>query len=305
LSVAVVGAPGLLHCRSGPFLREALLSQSDVPASAQRLGLSPLGFLDLPPPDLIAVAAQAGFAAVGLRTAPAVPGGVAYALEDDPALLQATLDAAARWGLKIRTIEMISLSRETTAAALRPVFEAGARVGATRVLCTGNDPDMTVVTDAFAVACQTAAAFGMGVDLEFMRFRSVQTLEQACEVVRGAGAANGAIVLDCLHLVRSGGTAEQVAALPPGRIGNLQLCDAPAASPPAEGLATEAREDRLPPGEGDLPLAAIVAAAARVDAIDAEVPLGASHAGLDALAKARVIHDATVRFLASLRRPGA
>ena len=276
------------------------MSLSDVSARGPSFGLSPLGFLDLPPPDLIRVAAQAGFAAVGLRTAPAVPGGAAYALEDDPALLRATADAAAAWGLRIRTIEMISLSRETTAAALRPVFEAGARIGATRVLCTGNDTDLAAVSEAFAVACGAAAEFGLGVDLEFMRFRSVQTLEQAVEAVRRAGMPNGAIVLDCLHLIRSGGTAAQVAALPRGAIGNLQVCDAPAASPPPEGLATEARENRLPPGEGDLPLADILRAAGPVDAVDAEVPLGAAFSHLDALGKARVVHAATARVLGGL-----
>lgn len=280
------------------------MSASVAPAPTPILGLSPLGFLDVPPPQLIAFAAQAGFGAVGLRTAPAMPGGTAYALDDDPALMAATREAAARWSIRVRTIEMISLSRETTAAALRPVLEAGARVGATRVLCTGNDPDMAVVSDAFATLCATAAEFGMGADLEFMRFRSVQTLGQACAVVERAGASNAAIVLDCLHLIRSGGTVDDVAALPAGRIGNLQLCDAPALSPPAEGLATEARENRLPPGEGDLPLRDLIRAAGAVDAVDAEVPLGAAYAGLDTLARVRLIHDATTRILSAARRAG-
>lgn len=282
----------------------ACLSLSVASAPAPALGLSPLGFLDVPPPDLIEIAARAGFGAVGLRTAPAVHGGIAYALEDDPTLLSATLEAMGRWSVRVRTIEMISLSRETTAAALRAVLEAGARIGATRVLCTGNDPDMTVVSDAFATLCAAAAEFGMGADLEFMRFRSVQTLWQACDVVDRAGADNGAIVLDCLHLIRSGGTADEVAALPAGRIGNLQVCDAPVASPPAEGLATEARENRLPPGEGGLPLEDLIRAAGPVEAVDAEVPLGVAYAGLDALARARLIHDATARVLAAAHRPG-
>ena len=263
------------------------------------LGLSPLGFLGLIPPDLIAVAAQAGFAAVGLRTAAAVPGGQAYPLQDDAALLRATRDAMAATGVLVRTVEMVSLSRETTADALRPMLEVAAHLGASRVLCTGNDPDLRVVTEAFAILCATAAEFGMAADLEFMRFRSVQTLEQACEVVDRAGAPNGAIVLDCLHLIRSGGTPAKVAVLPAGRIGNLQLCDAPAL-PPADGdLANEARENRLAPGDGELPLQAILEAAGPVAAIDAEVPLGGRHAGLPAAVKAARIHAATVRVLAA------
>ena len=44
------------------------------------LTLSPLGFLELDPPTLLAVAAEAGFASVTLRLAPAVSGGVHYPL---------------------------------------------------------------------------------------------------------------------------------------------------------------------------------------------------------------------------------
>lgn len=269
-----------------------------------RLGLSPLGFLDLAPPDLIALAAQAGFGAVGLRTAAAVPGGQAYPLQGDAPLLTATRDAIMATGILVRTVEMVSLSRETSADDLRPMLEAAARLGASRVLCTGNDTDLRVVTEAFAILCTTAAEFGMAADLEFMRFRSVQTLEQACEVVERAGAPNGAIVLDCLHLIRSGGTAAKVAALPAGRIGNLQLCDAPALPPSDGDLAHEARENRLAPGDGDLPLQVILDAAGPVAAIDAEVPLGGRHGGLSASSKAALIHASTVRLLEARERAG-
>lgn len=242
---------------------------------------------------------------MGLRTAAAVPGGQAYPLHDDPPLLRATLDAMAATGLRVRTVEMVSLSRDTSAGELRPMLEAAARLGATRVLCTGNDTDSGVVTEAFAILCATAAEFGMSADLEFMRFRSVQTLEQACAVVEGSGAPNGTLVLDCLHLIRSGGTPAKVRALPAGRIGNLQLCDAPA-SPPSDGdLANEARQNRLPPGEGELPLRSILEAAGPVAAIDAEVPLGGRHGALSVDAKAALIHAATVRLLATAPSGGA
>jgi sugar phosphate isomerase/epimerase len=62
------------------------------------------------------------------------------------------------------------------------------------------------------------------------------------------------VLVDALHLARSGGTPEAVAALPPGRIAYMQLCDGPAQSPPLESLAHESRNERRWPGEGEFPL---------------------------------------------------
>ena len=48
---------------------------SDVP-----LSLAHLSELDVPPLELVELAARAGFASIGLRTSPASPGGVVYPL---------------------------------------------------------------------------------------------------------------------------------------------------------------------------------------------------------------------------------
>ena len=50
----------------------------------QLFSLAHPSLLALPPPELIAVAAGAGYGAVGLRLLPSVPGRVAWPLMDDP-----------------------------------------------------------------------------------------------------------------------------------------------------------------------------------------------------------------------------
>jgi sugar phosphate isomerase/epimerase len=268
------------------------------------IGLAPLGFLELAPPAFLAIAAQAGFSSLGLRTRPAVPGGVAYPMDRDAALLRETRAAIADTGVRVTSIEQVSLYADTTVDTLRPMLEAGAAIGATRVLCSGDDEDLAVVTARFAQLCEAAAEFGLTVDLEFMPFRALKTLQQARDVILRSGAANAAIAVDALHLMRSGGSPADLAAVDPRLIGCLQLCDAPAAPPPPGELAAEAREGRLAPGEGGLPLRAILDAIGPGRAIDAEAPLGRSMPDASPLQRARHIHQATARLLLAAAYPG-
>jgi sugar phosphate isomerase/epimerase len=265
------------------------------------IGLAPLGFLELAPPDFIAIAAEAGFASVGLRTRAAVLGGAEYPLASDPVLMRRTQQVIADTGLQVSSIEQIGLFRDTAVDALRPMLEAGARIGATRVLCSGDDEDHAVVADRFAQLCAAAAEFGLTVDLEFMPFRAVRTLEQARDVIVRSRAENGAIAIDALHLIRSGGSPASLAGLDPKLVGCIQLCDAPAAAPPAGELALEARERRLLPGDGELPLERILQAVGAGRSVDAEVPLGHARPDLTLLERAQLIHAATARLLTADR----
>jgi sugar phosphate isomerase/epimerase len=61
------------------------------------------------------------------------------------------------------------------------------------------------------------------------------------------------VIVDLLHHVRIGaGAAELHDLVASGRLGWVQLCDAPLA--PLSDLVHEARNERRPPGEGELPL---------------------------------------------------
>lgn len=260
------------------------------------IGLCPLGFLEMPPPALIELAARAGFSSVGLRNRAAVPEGAEHPIQTDKVLMRDTKRAVAATGLRVASVEQIGLFRDTDIASLRPMLEAGAEVGARRVLCSGDDTDLNVVAERFAQLCALAGEYDMAVDLEFMMFRPVQTLRAACEVVTRAGARNGAIAIDVLHLVRSGGSAADLAALERPLIGCVQLSDAPRAAP--HDLAFEARERRLAPGDGELPLNAMIDAIGRDRGFDAEAPMAWATPGLTQLERARLIYEATARIIA-------
>jgi sugar phosphate isomerase/epimerase len=178
------------------------------------------------------------------------------------------------------------------------MFEAAAELGAQRVNVSGDDPEFSRLAAHFAEICELAGTFGLGIDLEFMRWRHVGSLPQAAEIVRLAGAQNGGILLDALHLFRSGGSLADVRALEPGLIRSAQLCDAPAAAPAPEEIIEEARNHRLPPGEGELPLGELVRSLQPGVALAVEVPMPPS-AGLTPQAHVQRIRKAAEELLGS------
>jgi sugar phosphate isomerase/epimerase len=131
----------------------------------------------------------------------------------------------------------------------------------------GNDPDRSRLTDQFAALCALCAEHGLGVGIEFMMSTQVRTLGDALALIERSGAGNAAVTVDALHLARSGGSPRDVAALAAAQISYVQLCDGPA-QPPDQGYAREAAAERLLPGDGELPVRALV------DAVGPDVMLG-------------------------------
>jgi sugar phosphate isomerase/epimerase len=105
------------------------------------------------------------------------------------------------------------------------------------------------------------------------------------------------VLVDPLHLARSGGTVDDVRRLPAGLLPYLQFCDAASAgpAPDLEAAGAEARRTRLPPGDGALPLAGLLAAVPPSAALSLEVPDGWHHA--DPVGRARRVRQAVDRLL--------
>jgi hypothetical protein len=95
------------------------------------------------------------------------------------------------------------------------------------------------------------------------------------------------VLLDALHIQRGGSTLDDVRALEPSLVPCLQICDGPLATPAslelpahlplgmtADGsvLQVEARALRQVPGEGEFPLAELLAAVPSGTPISVEVP---------------------------------
>lgn len=261
------------------------------------LSLSHLSVLPVGLPHLIDLAADACFAAVGVRLCSPVAGGPEWPLKVGSPELRETLARMKDRGVSAFDIEALALAEDTDIQKYVPAFESAAALGARRACVNIDDPERSRTIDRFGRLCDLAAPFGVALDIEFMIWRPVARLEDAVAIAQAAGRSNGQILVDALHLDRSGGTPAAVAALDPALIGSVQLCDAPKERPAASGIIDEARGGRLAPGEGDLPLDALLSALPRSIPLAVEVPLARSMPDATPLERARHLRVATEKFL--------
>jgi sugar phosphate isomerase/epimerase len=265
------------------------------------LALAQLTALPLSPPQLIAVALRTGYQFVGLRMTEVVPGGAHWPLFSDKPLMRDTLAAIADTGVGVLDVELLRLTPAADIAAFEPIVAAGAEVGARHLLAQGADADRSRLIDAYGRLCDLAAPYGLTVDIEFPSWVEVGSLAAAADLVRGAGRANGGVLIDTLHLHRSGGVASDIAALPPEWFRYVQLCDAPTAIPDTlEGVLYAAREARAAPGEGELDLLGILRALPRGIPLSLEAPNAAAVARVGFEQHALQVRQATDRLLAAL-----
>ena len=261
------------------------------------LGLAPLGFLELKPPDLITAAAAAGFSSVGIRARAVTPGGIEYPLLPGSPMERETRSRLASTGLSIFQLEIVSLKRDLDVSACRPLFETAASLGASRLVVSGDDSDFQVMVERLAQLCELAYEYRVLIDVEFMPYRPLNSLLSALRLVESAGQQNAFVMLDALHLQRSGGKVTEVQAAPEGAIGVFQICDAPLAPPASNLLIQEAREGRRLPGEGELPLAQLLSVIAPNVHLAAEVPLGLEHSHISAIDRLKAISASTRRLI--------
>jgi sugar phosphate isomerase/epimerase len=259
--------------------------------------LSHLSVLPIGPPDLIDLAADAGFRSVGIRLCSPMAGGSEWPLKLGSPELRETLARMNDRGVRVFDIEVLAFAADTDVDKFVPALESGAALGARRACVNIDDPDRSRTIERFGRLCDLALPFGIELDIEFMIWRPVARLEDALAVVQAASRPNGKILIDALHLDRSGGTPAAVAALDAAWIGSVQLCDAPKQRPEPSGIIDEARTGRLAPGEGALPLTALLEALPQSVPLAVEVPLARSMPHATPLERARHIRVATEAFL--------
>ena len=217
-------------------------------------GLEHLTLLDVPPPDLVTVAAAAGFSAVGLRVSPATDDERPWPMSSCSPMLAETALRCADLGITVLDVEAIRLGAGSV--AVTPVLETAAALGARFVNAICEDAALSRLADEFAGLVQAARPYGIRPVVEFMAYRSLRTLDDATAMAAGSGG--GGILIDALHVQRCGVSLGALRELKPALVTYVQLCDAPAAAP-ADEIA-EARSGRLLPGDGELPLRELLAA---------------------------------------------
>jgi sugar phosphate isomerase/epimerase len=266
-----------------------------------RLVLANMSVSGATPIELIDAAAAGGFDSISLRLVAPTPAHPLVPVMGDEELLCQIERRLANTGVEVLDVGGVWLHPDLDVDSYVPAFETAARLGAKHFLMGGNDPNEARLIDNFARFCELSRPFGLKALVEFIPYLETRTVDNAFRLVSTAAQPNGGILVDALHLSRSGGTPEQLISLDPKWLSYCQLCDARAEPPPAEGLANEARSDRLLPGLGALPLTELL------DALPAGIPIGveapcAEYAELSACERGRLCGVATRVFLNAYRR---
>lgn len=236
------------------------------------VGVGHLTMLDAAPPEWVQLARDTGFDAVGIRIGAAGPAEEPWPMSAGSPMLAATLARLAATGMVVQDVEIITITPETVAQRYDPLFEVGARLGARFFNVMVTDPDVARAHDTFAALCRRALPYGLRPCMEGISYTAVRDLATACTVLEGTG---GGLIVDPLHLQRSGDDVTDLRRVDPAVLGYLQLCDGPREVPTAipipdrmpRGQAVdgnmrqlESRAGRLLPGEGEIPVAEFTAA---------------------------------------------
>lgn len=212
---------------------------------------------DFPPEQVVYAAANAGFNAVGIWCD-------LETWTDERTVM--VKQALTRTGITALDIEVVWFRPDEPLDKHNRVMNIAKAINAKNILCVSSEPDIGDTKKRFKYFCEQAAGSDIRVVLEFLAITEIDSLQKAAEVVTDVSDPRGAILIDALHLQRTGSSVEDVAKLissesTPGQlIPYVQICDATAtlADPTYAGILEDAVHLRSIPGEGALPLEALL-----------------------------------------------
>jgi sugar phosphate isomerase/epimerase len=271
-----------------------------------RLGLAPFSLRDpgVPetayrrPIETIEAAAAADLEGVGIFVVSGA-GGQLMPVTTDPSLRREARARLRSRGMDAIYAECLYLEPATDLGRAEPALEAAADLGAAELLCIGRDPDQGRLVERLQELAGRCQPYGIRVNLEFFPASEVPTLPVAAAIVERTGRTGVGVVVDTLHLHRSGGSAEDLRALDPGLIHFVHLCDGRMPPPSSVELGDDSR-DRRYPGEGGLPLLDYLAALPSQAPLMLECPVLAD-SGIPLADRARKAATAARRLLARLQ----
>jgi sugar phosphate isomerase/epimerase len=205
--------------------------------------------LDVGPAEAVDVASASGYGAVGLW----------FDVDTwSDATTRAVAERLDATGLEPLDIEPVILGRGTHASddTGDELIDAAAMLGVRHVLVASGPASRAAVVDRYGELCRRAEPAGVRVVLEFLPIFTIATLGDALGVVQEVASPSGGVLVDTLHLARSGGGPADLADVPAELLPYLQLADAPDRldDPTPARLREEALHGRLLPGQGRLPL---------------------------------------------------
>lgn len=266
------------------------------------LSLAALTILDAGPAGQIGAAAAAGFRSVGLRLMPLLPSDTHVV--GHPAAEAEVERLLAETGLAVLEIGVFPIKSYMDWPLIEAIVAYCERIGAQHLVCPVEDDDPRRRLATYRRLCDIAGDHGLTALVEFNPYSACRNLAGALDIVAAVHRPNAALVIDALHLSRSGGSPDDLAGIDAGLLRLVHLCDAPPPPPlppghdrPVEELRAESRTARLLPGEGALWLDRLIDVMPPNAGISIEAP-SARHAHLSATERARRALMATEALLA-------
>lgn len=205
--------------------------------------------------------------------------------------------------VSVLDVEVVWIQPGEPDPAHQAAIEIGGDVGAQFVLIVSSDPDRSATKKKFELLCEHAAKAGLTAVLEFLPITEIKSLDDALDVITDVAHPSSGILVDTLHLIRSGGSAEALAKADPSLFPYCQIADAVATLPEMthEAILAEAVDGRFLPGEGALPLRDMMAALPRDIPVSPEIrSLALREQYPDITDRANAIFRASRPFLDSL-----
>ena len=235
-----------------------------------------LGYLtlDAGPVETIEAAATAGFKSVGIRICGRRLADPYPQIIGNRHAIAEIRRRIADTGMSLSNVSAYHVYPDVGVNDMRRVIDTVVDLGARIMVANSYDPDENAYVDKLRTYCEHGAPAGLRIAVEFMRYSGVKTIQDASRVVAAVGTQNIGILVDALHLARSGGTPADIGKVDARSIAFAQLCDGKRLDGEVtdDVLRVEARTGRLYPGDGNLPLREFLAALPPGTEIEYEVP---------------------------------
>ena len=221
-----------------------------------KLGLAPLTLFRPAPLDLVRSAGESGYDAVGfqlgLQEIPISP------LAADRAFLAETKALLRRFNLEVMEVSNIVFEPDRTLEDGKILIDFAVEIGASIIQATVWDGERARVAERLAALADYAKTVGLSITIEYMPYSKCVSFDDAVALIEEADRPNLRVLLDTLHFARSGGRPVDLEGPRASLYSFVQLCDARKQAPAPTELRFESVNDRLPLGEGGIPLAAIL-----------------------------------------------
>lgn len=230
--------------------------------------------LDAEPERMVDAAAKAGFQGVGLRIFPPRHAPDQYPVTGDWNRIRSLRARAEDQGVRIFEAESFGIGPDFNRDDYARALEAAKALNAGVIVSAGIDDNLERLAENYRWQAEASAGYGIRMAMEFMPYRGMKTLADALSVHAKVGHPNARLLIDAVHLSRSGASVADLAAIPDRSIiGHFHICDALAAIPPGDAAKmAESREARLYPGQGGLPLREMLALLPEDCSVSLEAP---------------------------------